>query len=144
MGRLTDFLSLYSDYSTLYDRHMTGAITYIVLSIMLGIPYYMNCYAFAQHNEHNIITKVRLTHPSEPSFLEMATAATPQSLVPCQLSLPGDKTLPPSIPLIISSQDNWDPLSCQLVLPMGLLPAFQEFYLCLLQLKSLILYCKIT
>ena len=40
-------------------------------------------------------------------------ANPPLSLVPRQLSMPG-KTLPPSIPLIISSQDNWDPLSCQL------------------------------
>ena len=62
----------------------------------------------------NITTKVRLTHPSQPSSLEMATAGTSQSLVPCQLSLPGGKTLPPSIPLIISSQDNWNPVSCQL------------------------------
>ena len=46
--------------------------------------------------------------------LEMAATAAPQSLVPHQLSLPGGKTLPPSIPLIISSQDNWNPLSCQL------------------------------
>ena len=46
--------------------------------------------------------------------LEMAATSAPQSLVPCQLSLPGGKTLPPSIPLIISSQDNWNPVSCQL------------------------------
>ena len=38
----------------------------------------------------------------------------PHSLVPRQLSLPGVKTLPPSIPLVISSQDSWNPLSCQL------------------------------
>ena len=41
----------------------------------------------------------------------MAAAST--TLVPHQLSLP-DRSLPPSIPLIISSQDNWNPLSCQL------------------------------
>ena len=41
----------------------------------------------------------------------MATLLSPQ-----QLSLP-DKALPPSIPLIISSQDNWNPLSCQLETP---------------------------
>ena len=43
----------------------------------------------------------------------MATANTQLSLVPRQLSLP-DKTLPPSLPLIISSQDNWNSDSCQL------------------------------
>ena len=40
-------------------------------------------------------------------------AVASSSLVPRQLSLPG-KTLPPSIPLIISSQDNWDPDTYQL------------------------------
>ena len=47
----------------------------------------------------------------------MATAAIPLHLVPCQLSLPGGKSLSPSIPLIISSQDNWNPLSCTLETP---------------------------
>ena len=36
------------------------------------------------------------------------------SLVPRQLSLAGRESLPPSIPLIISSQDHWNPISCQL------------------------------
>ena len=36
------------------------------------------------------------------------------TLVPRQLSLPGGKTLPPSIPFIISSQGNRNPLSCTL------------------------------
>ena len=40
-------------------------------------------------------------------------AVASSSLVPRQLSLPG-KTLPPSIPLIISSQDNWDSDTYQL------------------------------
>ena len=44
---------------------------------------------------------------------KMAAASTQLSLVPRQLSLP-DKTLPPSLPLIISSQDNWNSDSCQL------------------------------
>ena len=44
---------------------------------------------------------------------KMATASTPPSLVPRQLSLP-DKTFPPSIPLIISSQDKWNSDFCQL------------------------------
>ena len=44
----------------------------------------------------------------------MATAKVSSTLLPRQLCLPGGKTLPPSIPLIISSQDNWNPLSCQL------------------------------
>ena len=43
--------------------------------------------------------------------------ATTSALLPRQLSLSGGKTLPPSIPLIISSQDNWNPLSCQLETP---------------------------
>ena len=65
----------------------------------------MDCYA--QFSTMNIVVAtVTLTS------LEMATAS--QSLVPRQLSLPGDKTLPPSIPLIISSQDNWNPVSCLL------------------------------
>ena len=41
----------------------------------------------------------------------------PDNLVPHQLSLPDGRSLPPSLPLIISSQDNWDPLSCQLETP---------------------------
>ena len=47
----------------------------------------------------------------------MATESVQQSLVPHQLSLPGGRNLPPSIPLIISRQDNWNPLSCQLETP---------------------------
>ena len=43
-----------------------------------------------------------------------AAESAPHSLVPRQLSLPGGKSLPPSIPLIISSQDNWNSDSCQL------------------------------
>ena len=43
--------------------------------------------------------------------------ATATRISPRQLSLPGGKSLPPSIPLIISSQDNWNPLSCQLETP---------------------------
>ena len=47
----------------------------------------------------------------------MATESAQQSLVPHQLSLPGGRNLPSSIPLIISRQDNWNPLSCQLETP---------------------------
>ena len=43
----------------------------------------------------------------------MATDGASRSFVPRELSLP-EKSLPPSIPLIISSQDNWNPDSCQL------------------------------
>ena len=43
----------------------------------------------------------------------MATDSAPQNLVPRELCLP-EKSLPPSIPLIISSQDNWNSDSCQL------------------------------
>ena len=43
----------------------------------------------------------------------MATGSVPRSLVPRELSL-SEKSLPPSIPLIISSQDNWNSDSCQL------------------------------
>ena len=43
----------------------------------------------------------------------MATDGASRSLVPRELSLP-EKSLPPSIPLIISSQDNWNSDSCQL------------------------------
>ena len=43
----------------------------------------------------------------------MATDSVPRSLVPRELSLP-EKSLPLSIPLIISSQDNWNSDSCQL------------------------------
>ena len=44
----------------------------------------------------------------------MAAQVRASTLVPRQLILPGGKPLPPSIPLIISSQDNWNPRSCQL------------------------------
>ena len=47
-------------------------------------------------------------------YWKMATPKIFHSLSPRQLSLPDGKILPPSIPLIISSQDNWNPLSCQL------------------------------
>ena len=43
----------------------------------------------------------------------MATDSFPQNIFPRELSLPG-KSLPPSIPLIISSHDNWNSDSCQL------------------------------
>ena len=43
----------------------------------------------------------------------MATDGAPQSPVPRELTLPG-KSFPPSIPLIISSQDNWNSDSNQL------------------------------
>ena len=47
--------------------------------------------------------------------LEMATESA--KVAPClttrQLSLP-DKTLPPAVPLIISTQDSWNPHSCKL------------------------------
>ena len=43
----------------------------------------------------------------------MATCGASRSLVPRELSLP-ERSLPPSIPLIISSQDNWNSDSCQL------------------------------
>ena len=44
----------------------------------------------------------------------MADQLLATSLAPRELTLPCGKTLPPSIPLIISSQDNWNPLSCTL------------------------------
>ena len=44
----------------------------------------------------------------------MATVQDSTALSSRQLSLPDCKTLPPSIPLIISSQDNWNSDSCQL------------------------------
>ena len=44
----------------------------------------------------------------------MADQLLATGLVPRELTLLCGKTLPPSIPLIISSQDNWNPLSCTL------------------------------
>ena len=44
----------------------------------------------------------------------MAFPSSLSHLVPRQLSLPGRESLPPSIPLIISSQDHWNPVSYQL------------------------------
>ena len=51
-------------------------------------------------------------------IIAMATTSSSSgvSLASRQLSLP-DRTLPPSVPLIISSQDHWDTANCQLVTP---------------------------
>ena len=45
---------------------------------------------------------------------KMATSSPTLSLVPRQLTLANEKGLPPSVPLIISSKDHWNPATCQL------------------------------
>ena len=62
------------------------------------------------------VSEATLRYCASPGFClsTMADQLLATSLAPRELTLPCGKTLPPSIPLILSSHDNWNPLSCTL------------------------------